>query len=291
MLHNEIDQDITMQTQPQQFEPGQSVYDGEGHEFIYAAAFPGDGQRHIITTVLEYLHNGDGDTDIRPGPDIIFGGPLYTKPPVARRAQHLVELDEQLASRRQELAQLNEQISAAKIDHGALLDRLKQHQVLQRIDDVLAGRVTHVVSVEYGVVGVRAADDLSDTGWNGKARLLSLFGNAEGDLEYRLNSYSDGSGSNHEAWPCFSLEEANTKAIELIEQMLANYLKQEKAHTARALDSYIGYLKKFGAPVPASAREALHKAIIADAEKKLAEACAQLDRAESELSAAREAAQ
>jgi hypothetical protein len=277
-----------MQAQSQQFEQGQTVYDGEGHEYTYATTVPGHG--HVVSARFDTF-DGAGNEVTHEGPDIIHHGPLHAEPPIGRRAQQIATLDEQLASRRKELADLNSQLSAAKIDHGALLDRLKQHQVLQRIDDVLAGRVTHVVSVEYGVVGIRAADDLSDTGWNGKARLLSLFGNAMGDLEYRLNSYSDGSGSSHEAWPCFSLEEATAKAVEMVEQMLANYLNQEKTPTARALESFIGYLEKFGAPVPTSAREALHKAAIAEAEKQVVEACARLDRAESALSAAKEAAQ
>ncbi|APQ14691.1 hypothetical protein BJP27_24260 (plasmid) [Pseudomonas oryzihabitans] len=277
-----------MQTHNPQFEQGQTVFDSEGHEFTYATAVPGHG--HVVSARFE-TYDGAGDEVSHDGPDIIHHGPLFADPPTGRRAQQIAILDEQLAQRRQELAQLNDQIRAAKIDQGSLLERLKQHQALQRIDDVLAGRITHVVSVEHGTIAVRSADDLSDTSWNGKARLLSLFGNAKGDLEYQLNRYADGSGDKYEAWPCFSQEEATAKAVELIEEQMDKCTQGGKAPSARLLQSYVGHLQKFGAPVPEAAREALHKTLVAEAEAKVADARAALDRADSALSTIRKAGQ
>jgi hypothetical protein len=76
-----------------------------------------------------------------------------------------------------------------------------------------------------------------DGSWDKSLRLLTLFGDTKGDLQWRINRYSDGSGSsNIEVFPCHNEEEAIAIVRQLYTDAVAVWREQDKKHYGRAIE-------------------------------------------------------
>jgi hypothetical protein len=142
---------------------------------------------------------------------------------IAAKRSVLSDLDDQVKARREELANCDDAEAARRT-------RLKEHKTLGRLDDFLAGRITHYVVCPCGygppeIVTWEEAKTTDAGHCRDKLKMLTLFGCTNGDLEWRLNCYSDGSGSDDLVIPCVSSEEAT----EIARQRFA-------AHEKKALD-------------------------------------------------------
>lgn len=149
------------------------------------------------------------------------------------------KVDDDIARAREALADLREQIrteearlAEADASGKRRLDRLKEHRALVRIEEFLDGKITHFVEWigEWRPPVIVAASEATtaDGGHHRSAlKLLTLFGKTGGDLEWRLNRYSDGSGSNNTVYPCRSLEEAQQKAAEIFAEHTASAMEPE----------------------------------------------------------------
>ncbi len=184
-----------------------------------------NGREYRPATIGEHKHlvwsqsvDEDGETfDC----ELLAVDKLFDTPPVAKYHEEAQELRIQKATLRTEirglrteLHKLREDAACAEKSAGEQMARLKQHKTLARIEEFLAGEITHYV--EYSDWGPPCIVALEDATCNcddrcRDLRLLSLFGRTDGDLEWRLGRYSDGSGTSDNVFPCTSLDEA--KAI------------------------------------------------------------------------------
>lgn len=73
--------------------------------------------------------------------------------------------------------------------------------------------------VSYGRVTLKTKDealiDANGQRYEKELKLVTLFGDTKGNLEFRINQYMDGSGSYCECYPCLSREEAD-QTVQLI---------------------------------------------------------------------------
>ncbi len=158
---------------------------------------------------------------------IISKSVLHDTPPRQKLDSQIVELQQERKDLFAQIAVLRRELTDFERGTGDRMVKLKQHKVLRRLDDFLAGRITHYVELSYGppvIVSFEGAKT-SESDSRNKLKLLSLFGRTNGDLEWGLNQYSDGSGVNTTVVPCASYSEAIKVAAELF-----------VAHAARAMD-------------------------------------------------------
>lgn len=158
-----------------------------------------------------------------------FGQPkiirsLFVEPPVSL-------YDEQIRQKKSELEKLRAEISEANREKQELDNRkwkliaklTEQVNVLSGIADWIDGKVTHVVVVsEYGDVSVREIDQLecdsSRNTWRKQIKLMTLFGDSDGSLTWKMNKYYDGSGSWCTVYLFSSEDEAKAKASQVIQE-------------------------------------------------------------------------
>lgn len=185
-------------------EPESTCYDEQGREYVYVCAVPGG---HLISAVLSF----GGSYDEPPYTE--FGKPefvsvIHPTAPDHKRAEKIAELDSKIAEKQKELRETEQKLTAFKQEENGLLDRLKKHNCMKRIDDILSGKITHyAILSSYTVKAV--TDEKSTYESAGKYRLLSLAPSAwKGDIRWQVNDYSDGSGSDRDVVPCTSEEEA-----------------------------------------------------------------------------------
>jgi hypothetical protein len=158
------------------------------------------------------------------------------------KAEHAVVMTD-LSAKKQEAHQI-------LTEYNAAISKLKQMPALKRIEDFISGKITHFVICGHGDVKIapfaEAMMENSDR-WNKPTKLLTLFGETSGELQWRINRYSDGSGSNHDVIPATSLEDANEAAAGYISaQIKSDFDAGRFYHLAK----YIALAEGYGIKVP-----------------------------------------
>lgn len=195
--------------------PGDLGYTESGEEVRYLGSYEG---RHLVAPI-EVLED---EQERMGGPrfvDVIHPDDHVA---VTKRSKAVADLDAKITEQHRELLNLRNEIREASKGREDVLRRIKEHKTLARLDDFLAGKLTHYVVHRWGKVEILDASKETCGGGEG-LRLLVLFGKSKGNVGWRQNRYSDGSGQDWDhVTPCTSLEEARVEAQDLIEYLIDN---------------------------------------------------------------------
>lgn len=224
---------------------------------VYVTAITTDGE-YVVEGMVAQVYGDDvyedrGETWIEQK--------LYAKPPVA-------VLDEEIAAKRAQVADLEKRrleltVSATTAEREVKdrLAKLMKYKGLELVEDFIEGRITHVVSEDYMGVAIKKFDELAayfdGDGWNRKQagfKLISLYGKSNGDLQFRLHDYPDGSGMSKTIYPFMSEEDAIAERNELVLKNVERsraYISdkihpKQPHHVSVAVDKALEY----GLPVP-----------------------------------------
>lgn len=192
---------------------------------------------------------------------------VYLKAPKPVLDAELVEVRGQIIEAEQRLHALQATIRDAERDGKAMMARITKCDELKRLDDFIAGKITHLVisCPAYGVkieaadtaLASREDDDRYGSTKHKKLKLLTLYGGSNGSLAWMLSQYSDGSdnGQKH-VIPCTSYEEALAEATGLLNSQFEN-LRKVVADRPWQLATPLGSAKALGIDAPADLTEAL----------------------------------
>ncbi len=112
-------------------------------------------------------------------------------------------------------------------------------KVLSRVLDFLSGEITHVALDNYNGIEIREFDsaiEQKEDYDSSKIKLCTVFGKSDGSLEYRINTWSDGSGRDSTLiYPFKSYEEAKEKAKEMIVSKFDQYPSEDLIKKAKEL--------------------------------------------------------
>lgn len=106
---------------------------------------------------------------------------------------------------------------------------------MQLLKKVMSGQITHIFVSGYspeiyeweGGKGAYDVDNFHDRGRIEGIKLMSIYGYSDGDLEYRLHQYRDGSGGSEQIWPTCSYEEALKLAQAECDEQASVYLNEK----------------------------------------------------------------
>ena len=206
---------------------------------------------------------------------------VFDSPPMERINKDVAEMQSKKEDLAKQLDELRTEIRAATGERQKLLESIKQVPALKRIDDFICGRFTHIVKESYGeysIVAVNSAEfKTADRSYDREYKLLTLFGRTKGDLAFRINQYSDGSGHSCECWLCFSEQEAK----DLIVEKIGNRLKE-----THWFESYEKSLTKYGLPISQVITDTIRSRRLENAKQAQAKAQAELDKANAALAQA-----
>jgi hypothetical protein len=255
------------------FERGMVVYTLDGREVEYIAHIDGTG--HVVRGVF------DGDSEEPNYGEPFVAHTLFISPPTGRQDKRILELQEEIRA----LTEQREAIRASQIDERERKRRLMEHRAVARIDDFLAGKITHFVYYRYGVkiIGFDEAARYKESDYDKVpkgVKLLTLFGKTNGDLEWQLHRYSDGSGNPEEVIPCTSLEEAQAIAREKIEAAYAEWRGLTDKSRTYSIQSASDAARKLGFDVPEDIAAAVRATVLESFKKRRAELAAQLAEVE-----------
>jgi hypothetical protein len=246
------------------FNKGDIVFNEHGQRFVYVAEDDGE---HIVRPTMET----DEDEPWEGKPVTIRK--VFASAPREMYDKTIETLDAKIVELEEQKKTLEEEIRKSKYDETERKKRIMVNAALTRIDDFLAGKITHFVFSEYRVEIKTFKEATTDPDSHSRyIKLLSLFGGTNGDLAWKLNYYYDGSGSWSHVYPCCSLEEATVIAKQLLEKKYEEWRKDGK--NEYWLGALVAASIKFGFPVPEDVRVKLKSNYISvasqnrDAKKK-----------------------
>jgi hypothetical protein len=202
---------------------GDRVFLGNGYEAEYVASA---GLGHVVREVRV---NDDGEECGLDEPKVVLS--VFASPPTPKVESDYAEMAKKLSDIRSELRQAQSEAAAAAKEATARMERLAQFKGLERLEDFIAGKITHVVTDEPWdgpkVLTFEQAFKSKDEGSYREPglKLLCLFGKPHGGTAWFLNSYSDGSGSYTRVTPCTSEADAVAVAKVVLDERFAEWRK------------------------------------------------------------------
>lgn len=257
---------------------------------VYVEAITQDGE-YVVSGVIAQIY-GD-QIDEAQGETWVHHGQLYTKPPVEVVDEVIKVKQAELETLRKEHLDLTFRATSAEKEVKDRLAKLAKYRGLENIEAFLEGKVTHVVSIDYGGAHIKTFEELAtyyeERGYNkhpAGVKLITLFGDSKGDLEWRINDYRDGSGSSRTMYPCAGHEDAVAKRNEILTDALTSAVAAPKDYQyrnkgiARAVENMLAA----GLPVPEDAaaiatvvRDKQNAENRASLQKQIADLTARLD--------------
>lgn len=245
-------------TEPSTIERGTRVWLKDGRQALYEALLP-DG-RHLVMGESCVYGYAEEEPWIEPT-ELLTVEAVYRKKPVAI-------IDEEIAAKREEIAAL-EQAIADLVAEGAAKQKEQEAELgvlgkiigLETLKMVAKGAITHIVEEKYGKWGVFSKEDKKNErrSVDSAFKLLTLWGRTGGDFEWKINEYSDGSGSDYRAWPFGSEEEAKAfcrlKILEAIETAADLIAGGDPPNNSYNLANTVACAKQFEIDVPPAVRE------------------------------------
>ena len=172
-----------------------------------------DNGERLVRSVLESVYDYDGDEQEVLGELRVVDGVWDAAPTevydkrIKALEKKMVELEREVVQKRLEINEMEAEFKIRSAKYAAIPE-------LRQLDQFIAGKITHYVHVQkwYSPRITAFSEEVSEYSDNerglGKMRLLSLYGKSNGNLEWNLNQWNEGSGSNYTVFPCCSLEEA-----------------------------------------------------------------------------------
>ncbi len=147
---------------------------------------------------------------------------LHEGPVETWQSKTIKSLEKQIEDLRKHVEQVKLKVSKEndklRVISDIVKDALKTQEFIQSAGinttlfaRVLTGDIQHLVIDRYGMFEIKTIaeflEDRDSWGYDG-IKLLSVFGKRDGDIEYKVNNYKDGSGSWTTVYPCLSMEDA-----------------------------------------------------------------------------------
>lgn len=203
-----------------EFEVGMELFTRDGRR-VELLAITVDGA-YVVSRVLRF-DDYDGSYGYSRG-ETTFEQELWEKAPIS-------VVDEEIAAaelRLREAERLcSEKISTAVNAEREIkqrLEKLSKFKGLEHLEAFIDGKLTHFVDLDgYNILTAAQAIERRDYG----PKLLSLFGDAKGNLAWRINEYKDGSGSWREMLPAISEEDAAAIRFDRLSADLENAYSEE----------------------------------------------------------------
>ena len=186
------------------------------------------GQLNSAETIVQEIFVS-GKNEIPSGENFVVKS-LHDEPVVSWQEKRMKEIDDRYEHEKGrielDLKRLRKQSSAEKklLQGSIAAAKSAASGFPETLIKFLNGEITHVVTGQYRYEIKTLVDAVSPHDrYDDDIKLITLFGRSKGDLEFRINGYSDGSGGSTTIIPCRSFQDAKTALEELIIDRIENH--------------------------------------------------------------------
>lgn len=180
-------------------------------------------QRTEHGVIVCRLYSSDSEDEEPYAGDPQLVGRVFDTPPTERKAERVQELEERKLQLLRDVDEKQRELNGLEVGEKRLAALAAKDAALGRVCNFIDGKITHYLLSEWnGYKILEAAADgslpyLSEYGREEGTKLLTLFGQSGGTFAWKLNRYSDGSGSAITCEPFGSLEAAKARLQEAID--------------------------------------------------------------------------
>lgn len=264
------------------FGAGDTVFDILGREAVYVAR---GVSGHIVMPMYEV---DDEDYPETIQGDATTWGQVFRTPPTEVLDERIKQLGSDEREIQQRVDAAREELTAAQHDLAKVRQVYKDHPGLENLDNWLAGKVTHIVALNYYGVEIGTIEEvlLRHEDRRNVLRLCSVYIDARAERAFTaFAAYSDGSGGQTRCILATSLEDARDQALKHLRVEMSR-----NAGNTNILNSLLLSYQKAGVSIPAEYRAKLAEAeataranLCESARRSVNSAREALARAEAEL--------
>lgn len=225
--------------------PGDTVYNLHGQEAEFIAFHAGE---YIVQPIWEHPETGEP----RFSGDPEKWTRCFKAAPRAVLDSEIAAAEKALEGLRAEVRRLAEEKRDFEKGQKERMAAITRHEKLALLEKFIAGQITHYVEDDWSqIVIIDFKKAVYDDGYhstNKPLRLLTLFGDSKGELNWRLSRYPDGSGGNSSlVYPCCSYDDAVAKVDEITAAGIEAWRTNPETH---GLDKMAASRIKYGLEVP-----------------------------------------
>lgn len=193
-----------------------------------------DGKKVVVIgnlnskeTIVQEIFVSDG-SEIPSGEQFIVKS-LHDKPAESWKEREIKKINNRYNELKNEVELKSKRLRQKRkqfddlIKKTSLYERYIDEELFKEIIDFIRGDITHIVDLSsYEIKGFSDLI-LNVDRYDSDLKLLTLFGGERGQYGWKLNQYSDGSGTNRKIIPCLSFEDAKEKLDEYINNQEHTY--------------------------------------------------------------------
>lgn len=236
--------------------------------------------------VVSMVYENEYDDPMVGEPFIIHRSKVFESVLVARKQQEIANIENQIQqlknereSLRDDVKSISKEITELRYSYQQLAKSNQENAAMLRVWQLITGEIKYLVfNNYYDCVILPIEKATARYGYSGKIRLLSLFGESNGNLSWKLNEYANGNSSSSDlVYPCLTLEEAQETANPFAVMHLNEALRDERHIDSlkRAIDGAIAV----GCEVDAKYTDALEARLKKQADEKIAALEAEIAKA------------
>lgn len=188
---------------------------------------------------------------------------IYDEPPVEFVDKKIVDAERRLESVSDQVTALRSEVRELVKAKSDIEEMCATNAAIRRVHDFLVKGITHLVQIDYGDVKLidpkKTQCGDSERTYGRHLKLVSLFGRTDGDLQWNIHKYSDGSGSQMTECVPFTSE---AEAVEFAKKRIAELLIDPDNHW---VESTIKSAKALDVAVPTE----IHQKVRSSIEEKL----------------------
>jgi DNA-binding transcriptional regulator GbsR (MarR family) len=199
---------------------------------------------------------------------------VHCEAPTEKYDKEIDELTAEISRLRETKRTMRARIKEIEQEVQVQVDKYKDHPDLKLLDQFVNNKITHYAILGRYNMQIIEFGKATCENWTGELKLLTLFGGNKGDLEWKLNRYTDGSGNSLRVAPCLSYEHAQSELQKFIEGEIDPDRPEErfiKCAERYNLNISQDYINEFNRQVKERKREKIkeHKGSIRKLEKEL----------------------
>ena len=219
--------------------------DGKAVSVVSTITDDGDGSIRYLVSDIVYVYDGYGECfEDSSETNMYFVSKIFDDPPIAIQNEKVLQLKNEISELEEKERFIKDLVRKLEKQHKELEEKSKKFSPLENVFDFIDEKITHYVMNEHGKIKILDFNDTeAEYARNCEKRLLSLYGNSNGDLSWKLNRYSDGSGTWATVVPCTSYEMAFEEAQKCLDESLLEASNYSSFYL-------INSAKKYGLNIP-----------------------------------------
>lgn len=159
---------------------------------------------------------------------------IFNTPPRQSFDETIIRLKNEIKNLKKRQNIEKENLEKVIKDGQSKLEKFQRINQLKYLEDFIENRISHYLTISMSRIEII---EIKESEKDRRFKLLTLFGDTNGNLEWNLNAYVDGSGYWETIIPCISYNQA----VEELKKYIENETRKKDYPEKRIIDAAVKY--------------------------------------------------